>query len=216
MTLIYSLSAVYIFSAIAHILSDSRIRKDLCYIFKPLTITIAILIVAMNSYPTFSQYSLFIIAGLIASLVGDCFLMLRTDNFVKGLLSFLIAHVLYIRAFTLSGGFLVHLPYLLASLLLAMLVLRVLLPRAGSYRIPIIIYSVVLLVMFWQALEHYLLDLSLLSSFSFFGAALFFVSDSSLAHDRFVRKRKAKQTFVLSTYYLAQLLISYSSFAEWA
>jgi YhhN family len=46
-----------------------------------------------------SRYSLLIIGGLICSLAGDVLLMLPSDQFVAGLVSFSIAHFFHIAAF---------------------------------------------------------------------------------------------------------------------
>ena len=59
-----------------------------------------ILIAVQASFNNLSRYAGFILAGLVFSLAGDVFLMLPSDQFMAGLVSFLIAHLFYIAAFT--------------------------------------------------------------------------------------------------------------------
>ena len=44
------------------------------------------------------------LAGLLFSLVGDVSLMLPNERFIQGLVSFLVAHLCYIVAFTFESG----------------------------------------------------------------------------------------------------------------
>src|SRR5215203_1018502 len=69
------------------------------YIFKPLT-TVLILVLALSAITETKRYKIAIVAGLICSLAGDVFLMLPGDQFLPGLVSFLLAHVCYLIAFT--------------------------------------------------------------------------------------------------------------------
>ena len=63
------------------------------YVFKPLTL-IPILGLALTAPPARPpRYRWGIVAGLLFSLAGDVLLMLPSDRFLAGLLSFLAAHV---------------------------------------------------------------------------------------------------------------------------
>jgi uncharacterized membrane protein YhhN len=69
------------------------------YLFKPLT-TVLILLLAALAPTLDSRYGVAIVVGLGCSLVGDVFLMLPKDRFLPGLVSFLLAHIAYLAAFT--------------------------------------------------------------------------------------------------------------------
>jgi iron(III) transport system permease protein len=96
-----SLVAVAI-SAFIHIRAEYRGPRRNVYIFKPLTTSLIILTALLLPDAVPAPYKWLIIAGLLFSLGGDVFLMLPQDRFVFGLVSFLIAHLFYIAAFTLT------------------------------------------------------------------------------------------------------------------
>src|SRR5256885_17204381 len=98
MTLII-LSLLPFASAVLTILASYQNRRLTLYLFKPLTIVFIILIALQSKHPTSGFYRYAIIAGLCLSLVGDLFLMLPSDRFIQGLVSFLVAHLCYIAAF---------------------------------------------------------------------------------------------------------------------
>ena len=78
-------------------------QPALIYLFKPLT-TILILTAALipDTWRN-GAYAGLIALGLFFSLLGDILLMLPSDHFVQGLVSFLLAHICYGLAF-LSGA----------------------------------------------------------------------------------------------------------------
>ena len=103
--LIAILTLLAILSASLHIRAEYYGPQYHIYLFKPLTMVLILLIAIQAGQPDASRYKYAIIAGLICSLAGDVFLMLPSDRFVDGLVSFLIAHLFYIAAFTAGAGF---------------------------------------------------------------------------------------------------------------
>jgi uncharacterized membrane protein YhhN len=194
-------------SGVATIVCEEGGWRRGVYLFKPLT-TILILVLALGGEP--GTYRALVCAGLAFSLAGDVFLMLPTDRFVAGLVSFLIAHLLYIAAFVTEGvGFTwwAALPFALYAAVL----LRVLLPRVGDgLRAPVLVYAVTLAAMAWLAAEVAIRGVPG-AEVAAVGAALFVVSDSALAVNRFVRPFRLAQTVVLLTYFAAQTLIAWST-----
>ncbi|KAJ2449382.1 hypothetical protein EV183_004929 [Coemansia sp. RSA 2336] len=60
----------------------------------------------LTAYPTFNGPYSKISAGLLCSTLGDVFLMVPSQSmFIPGLLSFLVAHILYIVSFEASWRF---------------------------------------------------------------------------------------------------------------
>ena len=150
------------------------------------------------------------VAALVFSLLGDVLLMLPRDRFVAGLVTFLVAHLLYIGAFTLSGvratGWIV-LPLAAYGVVL----LRILLPHVGrGLKAPVTVYAVVLLAMAWAAAERGAAGMPG-GRLAAAGAVLFVASDSALAIDRFARQFRGADAVVLGTYYAAQTLIALSA-----
>jgi uncharacterized membrane protein YhhN len=151
-----------------------------------------------------------IVAGLVCSLVGDIFLMLPSDRFIPGLLSFLVAHLFYIAAFAPGGARLSAIWYAFPFLIYGAVMLWTLSPHLGSMRLPVLVYMLVILVMAWQALSRWVGADQPGSAPAFFGALLFTVSDSILAVDRFRGRVAHAQFYILSTYFTAQWLIALS------
>jgi len=180
------------------------------YVFKPLA-TLVVLAVALTApaLPT-ARYRGMIVAGLSLSLVGDVALMLPGDFFVQGLAAFLVAHLCYIRAFVGHGGKQAPRWWLLPIAGFGALMLAVLRPGLGGMLVPVGCYVAVILVMFWQAAGRWWLTRSHGAALAALGAAAFVVSDGSLAVNRFRAPFPLAVPVVLGTYYLAQLLISWS------
>lgn len=182
----------------------------LLYVFKPFTIGLIILLAWLTGAQEPDRYFCLVLAGLLFSAAGDVFLMLPKDRFVPGLLSFLLAHLLYIAAFIEPAGFLASPLLALPFLLGAGLLLSILLPKAGSLKVPVCIYATALAVMGWQAASRWLALQDDASLYAMIGAILFLLSDSVLAFNRFVRPFRAAETILLTTYFAAQVLIALS------
>ncbi len=206
--LIVALTILVVVSAALHIIAEYKGPQLHVYIFKPLTV---LLIIGLALQSRGSLYKYLIVAGLLFSLAGDIFLMLPADRFIAGLVSFLIAHLFYIAAFTMYGAS-AHWSLISATLLLIYggVMLRLLLPHLGRMKIPVIAYMLVILMMVWQASNRYLNESGPGSFLAFAGASLFAASDSLLAWNRFRHSFKSAQALILTTYFMAQWLIALS------
>jgi uncharacterized membrane protein YhhN len=180
------------------------------YIFKPLSMVFIIVLAALANPPFSPTYEYFILAGLVVSLAGDIFMMLRKKQFITGLIAFLIAHLLYIAAFLgtmrphVSPG--TAIPFLVYALFMS----RMLFPYLGGMKAPVFLYILVISVMAMLAAERYIVLGGTRPFFALLGGMLFVISDSVLAADRFVKRFGAAQPIVLSTYFVAQSLIALS------
>lgn len=204
------LSALIAASAVLAIIGQYRSRA-LVYLFKPLTTTLIIVLAWTVHSGEPNNYFWLILAGLVFSLAGDVFLMLPKDRFVAGLVSFLVAHILYIIAFSSTAGFLaapmLAIPYALGAGVL----LAILLPKAGPLALPVIVYAAALATMGWQAASHWQALHDHAALCAMVGAILFMISDSLLAFNKFARPFHAAQAALLSTYFAAQWLIAQSA-----
>ncbi len=207
---IYIISLSVLVSAVLHLRAEKYNDVRKIYIFKSLTTSLIIgLAFYMGSLD--SLYTKLIILGLIFSLAGDVFLI-SENGFVRGLLSFLVAHVFYIAAFVIELGIdqVLYLPSLLPFVLFALVVIALVYPGLGTLKIPVFVYISVILLMGWQSLNLYLVEASRFALSACVGAAFFMLSDSLIAIDKFRSELKHNRLLIMSTYYLGQWLIALS------
>lgn len=149
---------------------------------------------------------------------GDILLMGQERGelfFILGLVSFLLGHVLYIVAYRQlqwedkSNELLPtqKLRYAFPVVLAGTGLLVVLVPKLGPLTIPVMVYSVVLMLMAMTAIFRY--GRTYLDSFWFVtaGALLFMASDSILAINKFHTSFAFAGSLIMLTYILAQYLI---------
>jgi uncharacterized membrane protein YhhN len=180
------------------------------YLFKPLA-TFCILLIALLSPPPYRPgYHISISLGLLFSLIGDVFLMLPRERFLAGLFSFLVALACYCAAFFKVAGFPTSVPVAIVLLAYGVFLLNRLWPHLAEHRVPVIVYSAVLLLMCAGAFNQLSREPAPRTWLAAAGAALFVISDSLLALDRFAASSRNRQTLVLTTYYAAQWLIAVS------
>lgn len=155
-----------------------------------------------------------VLAALALSWLGDVLLLFQSDArplfFIGGLLSFLAAHLGYLLAYRghqgpgpgLSTGrrLLLALPVLAAGALL----LTTLYPHLGPLRLPVLLYAAVLVLMVLGALYRY--GRTSAGSFAWVaaGAALFMLSDSLLALNKFLQPLPLAGFWIMLTYCAAQ------------
>jgi uncharacterized membrane protein YhhN len=181
------------------------------YLFKPLTTILILLIASFAGWSSGSTYWVLIMAGIVFSLAGDIFLMLPSDRFIAGLISFFIAHMLFIAAFSMTHPF--GFTWQLAGMLfiLGIGISFILLPHAGNLKIPVLSYMAVILIMNWQAWERWMDLKTVFSLMAAIGASLFVLSDFVLAFNRFKKKIIHADAIVLGTYYASIALIGLSA-----
>ena len=208
--MIYGLLSAGMVAALGAILADYRGRWRVVYILRPAAMIAIFLAALLKPALQSPRYRYFILAGLAVSLAGDVFMMLRNKRFVEGLSAFLIALLCYIAAFlnvtTVRADFGTVFPlFLYASIMIT-----VLFPKLGRMKIPVGVYILVITIMAGLAIQRFV-DIGGTSALrAFLGALLFVVSDSVLAINRFVRKFRAAQAVILSTYFAAQWLLALS------
>ena len=192
-------------------------------VFKPLALLIALFLIAKNdaSIAENGKKDWILLAAVAASLAGDCFLMFP-GFFIPGLVAFLIAHLFYIARFKQAVPWFASrwglvIPAAYAALMFGLLWLGGL---PGGLRAPVAAYVVCISLMAAQAIGRakYLRDeglrdgpMAASAKWVAVGALCFVASDSFLAWNRFVAPVNLlgldSAFWVLSTYYLAQILI---------
>lgn len=201
------ISTIIFFTALIHIKAKYRDAKIAEYIFKPGTTLLIILVAILGN--TSGNYKTAIITGLVFSLFGDIFLMLDESKFIMGLVSFLLAHIAYIFAFNISVSN-YNVSLIFPFMIYGYLIFQYLSPGLKEMKIPVIVYLVIILLMGTSAANRYYFNRDILNLYAFSGSLLFMASDSTLAINKFRNKFYLAELIILTTYYIAQLLIAFS------
>lgn len=192
--------------------------KTLRFITKPSVIIL--ILVWLGSNHAFYGPMLWFAAGLVFSLFGDILLVLPREPFIPALISFLLAHLSYIIGFNATAP-LINLPGIILTLIVlvsGLQIYRKLIKNMSSdyvkkLRIPLLAYTLVISIMLLSALSTLIrpeppspggwnaLPALLVSA----GAMLFFLSDTSLAWNKFVNAFPYANLIVMITYHLGQL-----------
>jgi uncharacterized membrane protein YhhN len=158
----------------------------------------------------------FILIALVFAFVGDVFLMWseRKNNFILGLVAFLLGHLCYVLLFLQNISFAADVPswfYLIAIIYAigAFTVMKKLRKYLGDMKVPTYIYMIVILIMSFTSLARiWVVDMMSISFiFPFIGSLLFLCSDSMLGFYTFKGKFKNGDIYIMITYVLAQVLI---------
>jgi uncharacterized membrane protein YhhN len=192
-------------------------RPWMNFVFKPLT-TLLIIAYAWprgRSRPVSRRW---VLAGLWLSLCGDVALMWPQQGFLPGLVSFLLAHLAYLWAFTRDGVRLAArpLPFVFYGVLAAAILWQLWPGVPAGLRLPVLAYVLCLAAMAAQAAV-----LGLLAGTAgddgerrrrgialALGGALFLASDALLATNKFALPLPLSGLWILATYWLAQWCIA--------
>jgi uncharacterized membrane protein YhhN len=196
-------------------LDNDRIR----YTAKPLASLAFILVgvFALTNNSSIEEFEIATLIGLVLGALGDVAL-LSEHGFLAGLGSFLLGHLAYVvavgtylppRTWLAAAG-----PYAALPVVVGLGALAYLWPKLGKLRVPVIFYVVVIIAMVISAIalvRSDVLDMhhdrrELFAA----GAVLFFISDLSVARDKFVAPGFTNRVWGLPVYYGAQVLIAWS------
>jgi uncharacterized membrane protein YhhN len=166
-----------------------------------------------------THYVPWVLAGLILGAGGDVALMFPSDRaFMAGLVSFLLGHIAYVVACAQllppDQWLILH---AIGPVLGAALITVYLWPHLGSMKVPVLLYVVTITVMVVAAIAV-LLSETRTGGFNderalllCGGALAFFVSDISVARDRFIAHTFVNRAWGLPAYYAGQLLFAWST-----
>jgi uncharacterized membrane protein YhhN len=182
------------------------------YLFKPaLMISLGIYFYRQSDALKQGRVDYFLLAAIVFSCLGDILLMFE-GQFIFGLASFRIAHMSYIFAFLKDNkGFVFNKKDRLIPALLVIALgvdfIFYLLPYLGSLKIPVLVYSSVILTMLLTTLNRW--KSVRLESFQwvFMGAILFILSDSLLAVNKFAEPFSFAGLLIMLTYGIGQYFI---------
>lgn len=200
-TTAWAFAAAFAVIAVADWSAVVTARRAWRPVTKPLAL-VALIGVAVTLDPVDPTIRAWMVAGLVLSLAGDIFLLGSQRWFVPGLASFLAAHVAYVVGLQLAPT---SLPWTLVGLALVVAAVVAAAPRLARLRRgehasllgPVIAYVVVISAMVVSAFGT-------ADPWAVAGAVLFYVSDATLAWNRFLEERRWGPTAVMVTYHLGQ------------
>ncbi|MCU1372448.1 MAG: putative rane protein [Ilumatobacteraceae bacterium] len=199
----WALLAVTFAFAIADWWATWAERPQVRHITKPATLALLIG-VAVTLEPVDPTIRTWMVVGLVLSLAGDVFLMLDERWFVAGLGSFLLGHIAYIVGLQLAPRSWGWTAVGIVAVLVAIGTVgrRVVQGVAGGEHRemvgPVIAYLVVISAMVVSAFGT-------AGLWAIVGASLFYVSDATLAWNRFLEQRRFGPLAVMVTYHLGQI-----------
>ena len=207
----YVFLAVFIIATAIHLYASLKQDKKMRNMTKPF-----ILLALLGFYVLAARVpSTFIILALIFSWLGDVLLMPKGVKwFTAGGIAFMISHVFFILGYLKDVNF-AAIPVWLVILLAVFFVsvvtyifskLKPHLPKALFY--PMFLYLLINGAMNCFAISRWVSVPSAATLTTAIGAALFFISDSSLFFVRFNKDSRLKTHFlVMLTYSIGELLI---------
>ena len=202
------LTGIYVLAGFSYILLGDDTTSILRHIIKGSLIPLLIIIFIIYFRHNLKGINLIMLTGLFFSWAGDVAIDVA---FIPGLACFLIAQVMYLTAFFLTPGknVIIHeKAYLIIPIFLAGIALIYLLyDDLGDMKLPVIIYSVVILTMLASAINR----LGKVNRVSYYlvlsGAILFVLSDSAIAINKFTWDFDYSGPIIMSTYLAGQYLI---------
>jgi uncharacterized membrane protein YhhN len=206
-------SLVTLVGAIGFLIGEKRRSEGLRWTMKPLA-SIGFVAAAISCGSLSTPLGRWVTAALALSLVGDVLLLSRS-TFVLGLGAFLVGHLLFAAAFLVRGVSTTATALAaLGALAVALPVARWLLPHVGKMRVPVIAYMAAISTMVSLAAGSFASASAAGSaSLLLLGAVGFYLSDLSVARDRFVAPGFVNRAWGLPLYYGAQLCIAASAAA---
>ncbi|MGG6230525.1 lysoplasmalogenase [Tenacibaculum sp. SDUM215027] len=199
-------SIVFLLVAIADVYAVIVQNKTVEMIFKPLLMTsLAVVYLASVKKPSF-----WLLSALFFSFWGDVFLLDKTNFFVFGLASFLVAHVVYIKIttnFLYKDSAIKTLTSSIPFVLLFVGLLGLIYNNLGDMLLPVLVYGIAISTFGTAALLNYRQQKNTANSWLLLGAILFITSDSLIALNNFYTPKRLFDIAIIILYIVSQYLI---------
>ncbi len=192
--------AVFVGFSLFYIADPGLIPSQWRWLFKIIPVLLLLQLALSQSKGTVRTW---LVIALLLSATGD--VLLAMDGlFVQGLSAFLMAQLTYTGLFLTQGRWQPRrIWWLILIIVYALLCTTFIVPDAGNMKVPVIAYMIAISLMAISA--GFRVDSKFL--WVALGALIFMLSDTLIAVNRFVAPFDYSGVAVMSTYYLAQLLI---------
>lgn len=201
---------IFIIISICNIYFVKVGNKKGIYITKPLLMPMLIIFYVLST----TNINWLIVSALIFGCIGDILLMGPKSLFIGGLISFLVGHIFYIKAFIdpmldyniANLAFILAIPYIICN----MLIIRSVLPYKKLKNVIKFFGFIYVIVISFMGFSS-TIRIFYVQGFKFFatflGSMLFIISDSLIAFSDLKYKSKYSGVLIMSTYILGQFLI---------
>ncbi|MCG8208195.1 lysoplasmalogenase [Tenacibaculum finnmarkense] len=202
-------SIIFLIIAILDVYAVITQHKSLEIICKPLLMT-SLVIVYLVSLKKGEKANFWLVSALFFSFWGDVFLLDKTNYFVFGLGSFLVAHIMYIK---MTANFLrktAVIQILKSAVIFVALFVTIFLlikDNLGEMLVPVLVYGTAISGFGTCALLNYQQEKSTENTVLLLGAILFIASDSGIALNNFYSPTHFFDIAIIILYVLAQFLI---------
>lgn len=207
---LWPIVALWVTSTLAIVGAEKRVRW-LELVFKPIT---TLLFFAVIGRPE-TAFARWVTVGMALSVVGDVALLWDSNRaFLVGLAAFLLAHIAYVIAFLGAAVWSPHVAIAAVVVLASSVMLvRATWKGAAGMHGATIAYAVVISAMVISAWATVGGPLTM-APYAAVGAVLFYISDSTLALNRFRRPIPHIAFFAIGIYWLGQLGIAIAASAS--
>jgi len=198
---------IFVLASILDIIGIIFSISILVYIFKPLIIFSLLFLYVFSLEKRLKWY----VMALELCFFGDVFLLFTGNTyFIAGLISFLLAHLLFIKIVVNRIKKTSILKVIIASipfLILFLVLIYFLKSSLNELLIPVIIYGLTISTFGAVSLLDYLQTKTIKSIWMLAGAVVFILSDSLLAINKFHSSNEIFDVLIMITYIIAQYLI---------
>jgi uncharacterized membrane protein YhhN len=201
--------AFTVLALVANLLADAR-GDRLTFAAAKVAASTGFVATALAGGALGSSYGVAILASLVACWIGDvCLLSKQQGFFLAGLSAFLVGHLGFAIAFGLQGPRWIVVAIAAALLAIpARVVLRWLDPKLpGEMKVPVLAYIVVITAMVSLAIGFVMAGGP---RTALVGATMFYLSDLSVARDRFVVETFLNRVWGHPLYFIGQLFLAAS------
>ena len=171
------------------------------------------IIIALLQRYSGQTYYYWVLSALIFCFIGDILLALPEEkHFFYGLIAFLFGHLLYIAGFAQLVAVFNYTAFYIFLLLSALIYLWAH-PFLKDMKIPVGVYVIVITAMIVLAFSIFIdEEMPITGRFMVvFGALNFYLSDTLVARDQFIKNEWINRLVGLPMYYAAQFLLAFST-----
>ena len=199
-------SIVFLLIAITDVFAVINQNKSLEIIFKPLLMVTLVIVYLLSV----KKANFWLVSALFFSFWGDVFLLDKTNSFVFGLASFLVAHIMYIKMvsnFLQKTSVIKKVTAAMPFVILFATLLYIIYPNLNNMLLPVIVYGIAISTFGTLALLNYYQKKSKENTCLLLGSVLFIMSDSLIALNNFYSPDNVLNILIIILYIVSQYLI---------